>query len=79
LSKTKVDSPCVAHCGLNQDDFCMGCFRHIDEIVAWSGASNKQKSHIIAKLPLRKAQQQGGENTQLISREKWLAAEKRLK
>ena len=69
----------MAHCGLNQDDFCMGCFRHIDEIVAWSGASNKQKSHIIAKLPLRKAQQQGGENTQLISREKWLAAEKRLK
>ncbi|MCL1123719.1 DUF1289 domain-containing protein [Shewanella surugensis] len=74
-----MDSPCVAHCGLNQDDFCMGCFRHIDEIVTWNEATNKQKSHIIAKLPLRKTKMQAGENTQLISRKKWLATEKRLK
>ena len=28
-------SPCVRKCTLDDDDICVGCFRHIDEICAW--------------------------------------------
>ncbi|GIU17743.1 DUF1289 domain-containing protein [Shewanella sp. MBTL60-007] len=72
-------SPCVAHCGLNDEDFCMGCYRHIDEIVGWSAASDEQKAQIWQKLAERKALMQGGENSAILSRDKWLEAEARLK
>jgi len=74
-----MHSPCVAHCGLNDDDFCMGCFRHIDEIVAWSEANDEQKQHILDSLASRKQQFLGDSNNQILSRAKWLEAEKRIK
>nr|WP_041416461.1 DUF1289 domain-containing protein [Shewanella halifaxensis] len=74
-----MQSPCVAKCGLNDEDYCMGCYRHIDEIVAWSQASDEQKTQIWLKLAERKTQMQAGENSTVLSREKWLEAEQRLK
>ncbi|MDD8057619.1 MULTISPECIES: DUF1289 domain-containing protein [Shewanella] len=74
-----MHSPCVARCGLNEEDFCMGCFRHIDEIVTWSSASDEQQQQIIDKLADRKQQFLGETNNQTLSRAKWLDAEKRLK
>lgn len=74
-----MHSPCVARCGLNEEDFCMGCFRHIDEIVTWSSASDEQQQQIIDKLADRKQQFLGETNNQTQSRAKWLDAEKRLK
>ncbi|MFB2680330.1 DUF1289 domain-containing protein [Shewanella mangrovisoli] len=71
-------SPCVARCGLNDEDYCMGCFRHIDEIVAWRDASDAEHAAIIAQLPVRKAHFEGDENQQVLSRAKWLEAEARL-
>ncbi|GIU08245.1 DUF1289 domain-containing protein [Shewanella morhuae] len=71
-------SPCVARCGLNDDDYCMGCFRHIDEIVSWRTASDTQQAAICAQLPARKAALEGLENQHILSRAKWLAAEARL-
>ncbi|MCG9696416.1 DUF1289 domain-containing protein [Shewanella sp. Isolate11] len=73
-----MQSPCVARCGLNDDDICMGCFRHIDEIVGWSQADYGQKQLILQKLPQRKAHYVDDKNNQIISRQKWLAAEARL-
>ncbi|GAA0786027.1 MULTISPECIES: DUF1289 domain-containing protein [Pseudomonadati] len=73
-----MHSPCVARCGLNEDDYCMGCYRHIDEIVVWSSASDEQKKHIWDQLEARKAQFSDSENCQTLSRAKWLEAEKRL-
>ncbi|MCL1065333.1 DUF1289 domain-containing protein [Shewanella olleyana] len=70
-----MHSPCVAKCGLNDDDFCMGCFRHINEIVGWGKASEDKKQAIWQKLPLRKEQMKGNNNSQVISREKWLKAQ----
>ena len=72
-----VNSPCVARCGLNDDDYCMGCHRHIDEIVAWSKINDEQKLAILAKLEDRKKQFQGEENTGVLSRDKWLASERK--
>lgn len=74
-----MHSPCVARCGLNDDDFCMGCFRHIDEIVIWSQASDEQKQHICDQLAERKQQFLGDTNCQTLSRAKWLDAESRIK
>ena len=37
LSRTKEqiskDTPCIGICTLNEQDVCIGCNRHIDEIV----------------------------------------------
>ena len=74
-----MHSPCVARCGLNADDYCMGCFRHIDEIVIWSQASDEQKKQIFDSLEGRKQLYLGDNNNQTLSRAKWLEAEKRIK
>jgi len=29
----KEDSPCVGICTLNEENICIGCNRHIDEII----------------------------------------------
>ena len=29
----KKDSPCIGVCTLNEDSICIGCDRHIDEII----------------------------------------------
>ncbi|MCL1128169.1 DUF1289 domain-containing protein [Shewanella sairae] len=71
-------SPCVAKCGLNDEDYCMGCYRHIDEIVGWGKATDERKAQIWQNLETRKANMQGGENSAILSRDKWLAAESRL-
>ncbi|MCH4293591.1 MULTISPECIES: DUF1289 domain-containing protein [Shewanella] len=72
-----MQSPCVARCGLNDEDYCMGCLRHIDEIVGWSQASDERKLEILASLPARKKALEG-ENNQPLSRAKWLESEARL-
>ncbi|MBT1444803.1 DUF1289 domain-containing protein [Shewanella sp. JM162201] len=71
-----MQSPCVARCGLNDDDYCKGCLRHIDEIVGWGQASDEQKLAILAKLPGRR--EALSDNCQPLSRAKWLEAEARI-
>ncbi len=73
-----MQSPCVARCGLNEDDYCMGCYRHIDEIVGWGSATEERKAQIWAKLEQRKTDMVDGENSAILSRAKWLEAEARL-
>ncbi len=41
-----TDSPCIRNCCLDGEDICLGCFRHIDEIVAWSSYSKQDKHHV---------------------------------
>lgn len=43
----RVESPCIRKCTLDDDDICVGCFRSIDEICAWGGASNLQRREIL--------------------------------
>ncbi|HCM46407.1 MAG TPA: DUF1289 domain-containing protein, partial [Colwellia sp.] len=46
-NQTKLtDSPCIRNCCLDDDDFCLGCFRRIDEIIAWRNYSNEQKQQV---------------------------------
>jgi len=40
-------SPCINVCVMNADSgLCDGCWRTLDEIAAWSGASDEQKRRI---------------------------------
>lgn len=46
-SDKKVESPCVRNCCLNNEDICVGCFRHIDEIVGWRAMSVEKQQNIL--------------------------------
>ena len=37
----KADSPCIGVCTLNEVSVCIGCNRHIDEIVKAGHAEDK--------------------------------------
>jgi len=48
------ESPCVRNCCLDSEDVCLGCFRHIDEIVAWRSYNQQKKQQIIARCQQRR-------------------------
>ncbi len=51
-----VPSPCVSVCRMAPDNsVCEGCFRSLDEIRAWSGATSSERRAIWLRL-LQRAQ-----------------------
>lgn len=50
----EVESPCIRNCCLNEDDICLGCFRHIDEIVSWRVQDNKEKRATLVRCEQRR-------------------------
>lgn len=48
-----VESPCIRNCCLNDDDICLGCFRHVDEIIEWGPADDQQRVCILEKVKQR--------------------------
>lgn len=49
-----IASPCIDICDLDQTgQCCLGCGRSLDEIGAWSEASDSERRAIIEKLPER--------------------------
>ncbi len=48
-------TPCIDICTLDIDGYCIGCFRHQDEIAAWSRLSESQRRQIMSELDDRKA------------------------
>lgn len=53
-SKNVIASPCVLNCCLDNDDVCIGCFRTLDEIVAWTAIDERAKGHILKQCKQRK-------------------------
>jgi len=51
-----IQSPCVRNCCLNQDDICVGCYRHIKEIVGWKNLTDPNKQEVLKNCKLRSAQ-----------------------
>jgi len=43
----RVQSPCIGSCCLDEQDICLGCFRDLEEIKAWSSADNSTRQSII--------------------------------
>ncbi|WP_115898306.1 DUF1289 domain-containing protein [Marinomonas pollencensis] len=51
-----IDSPCIRQCCLNEQDICLGCFRSLKEILAWSAASQNEKQDTLNCIAERRAQ-----------------------
>lgn len=52
--RNEVQSPCVKLCTIHPvERICVGCFRSIDEISAWSRMTPAERSEIMADLPAR--------------------------
>ena len=49
-----IESPCVRQCCLDDNDVCVGCFRHIDEICGWQSKTDEQKQAILEQCKSRK-------------------------
>jgi uncharacterized protein len=78
-----VDSPCVACCRLNSEKICVGCYRHICEIVDWGRRTDDENSAILQKVALRKQQaelyQPDDGDTHPITQAEWQAAKQQLR
>ncbi len=53
-----VPHPCVRNCCLDEADICMGCFRSLEEILAWHQASESEKQNILRRCAERKKRTQ---------------------
>ena len=64
--RDEIDSPCVKLCSIHPDErICVGCFRSLEEIGAWSSLSSEVRLDIMAKLPGRASRikkRRGGRN-----------------
>jgi len=51
-----VPSPCISVCTMDTaSGLCVGCFRTLDEIAAWSVLDDAGKRRVLAALPARRA------------------------
>ena len=52
----QVASPCISVCVMDADgSVCLGCFRTLDEIAAWSVLDANARRQVLAALPARAA------------------------
>ncbi|MFV1982445.1 MAG: DUF1289 domain-containing protein [Thiohalomonadales bacterium] len=52
-----IQSPCVRNCCLNEADYCLGCFRSLEEICNWNSYSEEAKKMIIVVCEKRRKQE----------------------
>lgn len=49
-----IQSPCILVCSIDmKTGFCFGCGRTRDEIGAWIGMTDAQRTEVMAELPAR--------------------------
>ena len=52
--RDEVQSPCVKLCVIHPEErLCVGCYRTIEEISAWSRLTHEDRATIMADLPKR--------------------------
>ena len=50
-----MDTPCINICAMEEDTgLCAGCWRTLDEIMAWPGLSRAERRRIMATLDARR-------------------------
>lgn len=52
---SKLASPCVSICALDDDNVCLGCFRTGEEISAWGKYSDDEKRAVLLKVAERES------------------------
>ncbi|MDO6564472.1 DUF1289 domain-containing protein [Amphritea sp. 1_MG-2023] len=50
-------TPCIRNCCLDKQNTCLGCFRTLEEILAWHGANNVEKAAILKRCQQRRLSQ----------------------
>lgn len=45
-----VETPCTGVCELDDNGFCFGCYRNVDEIQTWPHLDDEEKKIIITRL-----------------------------
>jgi len=54
---SEVKSPCVEICQLDMSsDFCLGCFRTMDEIAGWVEMTDAEKRHVLESVEKRRGE-----------------------
>ncbi|MCC5851967.1 MAG: DUF1289 domain-containing protein [Alkalimonas sp.] len=53
---SRIESPCIACCKLDQHKVCIGCYRHIGEIANWNRKSEAELAAIMQQVAKRKQQ-----------------------
>ncbi|MBB1486642.1 DUF1289 domain-containing protein [Oceanospirillum sediminis] len=46
-SRNRISSPCVSICALNDEGFCIGCYRDGNEIRLWNTYTEAQKQQVL--------------------------------
>lgn len=54
LTMDPIASPCIGICALDDDEYCLGCHRHIGEIAGWTRLSEDERRRILGELPDRR-------------------------
>lgn len=58
MNAATIPSPCINVCRMDAENaLCVGCYRTLDEIARWSGASDDAKRLILAAVAKRRAGQ----------------------
>lgn len=61
LDSTPVPSPCTNVCRMNDaSGWCEGCFRTIDEIIAWAVLDDAERRAVWRQLEARRSSSEGG-------------------
>lgn len=56
MPSSPVPSPCVQLCRMAADDsFCVGCYRTLAEIAAWSTLSDPDRRQVVTLCAQRRA------------------------
>jgi uncharacterized protein len=51
-----IDSPCVNVCVVDgESGLCVGCYRTLGEVAAWTGFSDAERAAIMAGLEARRS------------------------
>jgi len=54
--QSHINSPCVRNCCLNEQDICLGCFRHLSEITGWAAMNEIEQKQVLVNCQQRKKQ-----------------------
>ena len=50
-----IESPCIRNCCLDESDICLGCYRSMNEIMAWASMSKSEQKVVLQNAKQRAA------------------------
>ena len=69
--RDEIESPCIKLCSIHPvERICVGCYRSMEEIGAWSSLGSEARTTIMAELPSRASRIQkrrGGQNRNKVT------------